>query len=290
MLPRISSLTELRRFLKPDLLPTWHLHIVQREMNGGRASIADLERIGPHVTALTVSGLDQDTFEALVLRVGSQLSALHLWKCPRLSDLSPMEGLSELTHAAIFWNQRTERLWNMRFTPKLEALHFTDFNKLTKLDDLRGAEHSLRELEFGTANFSRFVLQTLDPVGDLLQLERLSFNAKSILDGRIQPLARLRQLGELDIAPVVFTVEQLAWLRAKLPSTVNSSTLAPFTQLSQPVHRRAKALDVLVNGKGMPFLSSTLDAKRLERFVSTFHEFVLHFEANPKNEPANGKA
>lgn len=287
---RISSLTELRRFLKPDSLPPWHMHIVQREMNGGRTSIADLEQIGPQVTALTISGLDQDAFEALVRRAGAQLTALHLWKCPRLSDLSPMEDMPELTHAAVFWNQRTEKLWNMRRTPKLEALYFKDFVKLTKLDDLRSAVLSLCELEFGDANFSRFVLQSLDPVGDLPQLKRLSFNAKSIVDRRVQPLARLRRLRELDIAPALFTVEQLAWLRVRLPATVTSAALAPFSRLTQPVRRGAKALDVLVNGKGMPFLSSTVDAKRLENCVRTFGEFVRHYEQNPQDEPANSEA
>jgi hypothetical protein len=266
------------------------MHIVQREMNGGRTSIADLEQIGPQVTALTISGLDQDAFEALVRRAGAQLSALHLWKCPRVIDLSPLEGLPEFTHAAIFWNQRTEKLWNMRFTPKLEALHFKDFVKLTKLDDLRSADLSLRELEFGDASSSRFVVQTLDPVGDLPQLERLSFNPKSIVDGRVQPLARLRRLRELDIAPALFTVEQLAWLRARLPATVTSVALAPFSRLSQPVRRGAKALDVLVNGKGMPFLSSTVDAKRLEKYVETFGECVRRYEMNPEDEPASSEA
>ncbi len=290
MHPGVNSLIELRRFLKPQLLPAWHQHIVQRELNGGRTSDRDLDRIGPDVTTLTVSGLDQSTFENLASRFGSQLSALHLWKCPRLVDLSPMEGLSKLTHAAIFWNQRAAQLWNMRQTPKLQSLHFTDFIKLDRLDDLARAADSLVELEFGNANFSRYIVQTLEPLGTLTNLNRLSFNAQSIVDGRIQPLAELRQLSELDLPSGQFSVEQLAWLRTKLPLSVASPALNPFRQLRQPLRRGAKELDLLVNGKGMPFLSSSSDTKRTEKYTNAFHALVARFEANPEEEPSAGEA
>lgn len=276
--PQITSLLELRRFLKPEALPAWHAHIVQRELNGGRTTERDLDQIGPQVTALTISGLDQGTFESLVTRFGSQLTALHLWKCPRVSDLSPLKGLPNLTHAAIFWNQRAERLWNMRSTPKLVAFHFTDFIKLEKLDDLASAADSLVELEFGNANFAKFKVETLEPLGAMARLERLAFNAKTIVDGRIEPLARLRQLKSLEMAASQFSVEQLAWLRAKLPPSVESEALAPYRKLDQPLRRGTRELDVLVNGKRMPFLSSTADAVRLEKYVHAFNALVARFE------------
>jgi hypothetical protein len=281
----VSSLVELRRFLAPDLLPPWHQHIVQRELNGGRTSTDDLEGIRPEVTALTVSGLDQASFEALARRWGGQLTALHLWKCPRLEDLSPMEAFPGLTHVAVYWNQRATRLWDMRRTPRLQALHLTDFLKLNRLDDLARAAESLTELEFGNANFSRCVVESLEPLASLGRLARLRFNAKQIVDGRVQPLAKLTQLTELEFPAAQFSVEQIAWLRARLPGSVEGAGLGAYQTLSQPIRRGPKVLDILVNGKRMPFLSSTADAKRVAKVREAFEALVAHFAANPEAQP-----
>ena len=281
----VSNLAELRRFLKPDVLPPWHQHIVQRELNGGHTSVGDLDQILPSTTTLTVSGLDQTALEHLAERFGRQLTGLHLWKCPRVADLSPLERFPQLTHVAIFWNQRSTRLWNLGLNPQLRALHFTDFIKMDSLDDLAGAAGGLQDLEFGNANFSQFIVQTLEPLSALRHLQGLRFNAKKIIDGRIQPLAKLAQLTTLEFPSSQFTVAQIAWLRSKLPASVVGASLAPLQRLAQPIRRGAKELDVLVNGKKMPFLSSTLDAKRINQYVDAFDELVVRFSANPSDEP-----
>jgi len=290
--PGISSLAELRRFHAPGAAPAWQYAIVQRELNGGKTSEDQLDILEEHpeVTALTISGLDQRVFESLVKRFGQRLSALHLWKCPRLSDLSPLEGIAGLSHLAIFWNQRATRFWDFRRTRGLKALHFTDFNKLERLDDLALAAPSLETLEFGNANFSRYAIASLEPLGTLGALKSLAFNACLIGDGRIQPLARLQGLDELDFPSSQFTVEQLAWLRAHLPDTLDSTALAPVRQLDQPLQRGEKSLDILVNGKRMPFLSSTADARRVADYTARFKARVAYYREHPDEEPPNGNA
>jgi hypothetical protein len=292
MTSAVTSLIELRRFLRPDQLPPWHVHIVQRELNGGATSEAELEVLEQRTdaTALTVSGLDQRVFETLARRFGRRLTALHLWKCPKISDLSPIEDMSRLTHLAVFWNQRAQRLWNFSRNPDLLALHFTDFTKLDQLDDIAGGAPSLRVLEFGNANFSRYQVKTLDPVGQLHDLTSLSFNAKTIGDNRIQPLANLRKLRDLDFPSNQFTVEQLAWLRARLPDTVAGLSLDAVRPLRQPLRRGSKQLDLLVNGRRMPFLSSTADATRVQKYIAAFQAMVEAFRADPGREPPSGAA
>src|SRR5262245_41027371 len=105
----------LKELCRHDREPRpWRLDIFQREIGGGKTTLAELERIDerPEATALTISGLDQGIFETLISRYGSRFTALHFWKCPRLPDLTPLESLPQLTHVAFYWNQRTERLWN----------------------------------------------------------------------------------------------------------------------------------------------------------------------------------
>ncbi len=288
----IATLLDLRRFLPPEQRPPWHVHLLQREMNGGRTSEADLAVLDehPHMTALTISGLEQRSFESLVERFGARLTALHLWKCPRITDLTPLERLPGLTHLAMYWNQRATRLWNLAHTPALRGLYFTDFGKLNVLDDLATGSASLETLEFGNANFSRFVVRTLEPLGELAKLQALAFNAKTIEDGRVQPLARLQGLQALDIPSGQFTVEQLAWLRARLPASVVCETLNAVTELRQRLRRGAKTLDIMVNGKRMPFLSSVADAKRVAKHTVDFQALVAHFEAHPQAEPGGGAA
>jgi hypothetical protein len=285
--PCINDLAELRRHHPPDRQPPWHARLMQKELNGGKVTIAEIDRLedSPRATALTISGLEDRTLAHLVRRFGSRFTAIHFWKCPRIADLSPLEDMPGLTHVAFYWNQRATRLWNLARTPALRGLHFDDFTKLSDLGDLR-AGASLDTLVFGNAVWNKFSIDSLEPLSALGDtLRHLAFNAKSIGDGRIQPLARMTSLSTLDFPSNLFTTEQLAWLRAHLPSSVESTAIEPFRRLNQPLMRRGKPLDVLVSGKGKPFLSSTFDAEKLNRHVADFDAMVARFAADHSLEP-----
>ena len=280
----ITSLEQLRGFAKQR--PVWHADIVQKELNGGKTTESDLAVLDsrPEVIALTVSGLDQKSFEYLVRRHGDRLTALHLWKCPRIEDFTPLESMPLLTHVAIFWNQRALRLWNVCKTAALQGLLFEDFVKLGDLDDLSNCT-SLVELVFGNANGSKMSVETLQPLSSLTSLRSLSLNPKEVRDGRIQPLAALQQLQDVSFSSKLFTAEQIAWLRCKLPASLQSDALAPYRAIRQPLLVRGKSLDVLVNGYGKPFLSTKEDAARLERFKSEFNLLLEKFRHDPALEP-----
>lgn len=121
---------------------SWHARLMQRDIGGGSQTNAEIDSLSqfPDATALTISGLDQASFEYLIQRYGTRFTAFHFWKCPRISDLRPLESLPHLTHVAFFWNQRVTRLWDFSKTPKLSGLHFDDFTRLPNLDDLAAAK------------------------------------------------------------------------------------------------------------------------------------------------------
>ncbi len=283
---RVLNLLELRRHSAPGASPPWHLTLIQPEINGGKVSLDELKRLAdsPTATALTISGLEQKSLEFLCEHVGAPFTAIHFWKCPRIEDLSALEAMPQLTHVAFYWNQRATRLWNLARTPRLRGLHFDDFTKLQDLSDLPGAT-SLEELAFGNAVWNRFGIPSLEPLAELVSLRSLAFNAKSVLDGRIQPLAKLVRLDELDVPSGLFTTIQLAWLRAHLPRSVSSTALEPFRRLRQPLTRKGKQLDVLVSGKRKPFLSTQSDSARLDRYVAEFNRLVERFSNEPDLEP-----
>ncbi len=265
----------------------WRVELVLPEIGGGRLSLDSLSAIEkkPRATQLTISGLDQDTFESLVVKYGSQFLGIHFWKCPRIADLSALEQLPGLTHVAFYWNQRATRLWDLSRNPNLRGLQFEDFSKLHDLSDLASAA-SLEELRFGNAVWAKSVFESLGPLQSLESLRSLSFDAKRIEDGLIQPLAKLQHLESLAFPSSQFTTAQVAWLRARLPSSLKSRSLEPlWTFRDSPLRDGGTKKDVLIVGRGKPWLSSKPDAKRIERYEAEFWRMVDEFREDPELQP-----
>lgn len=280
-----KDLMELRR--ASDAQPPWLLDLVQPEIGGGRFDFGQFSKIEvrPDATALRISGLDQPAFERLVSSYGRQFTAIELWKCPKLEDLTPLEDLSGLRMVSFYWNQRSTRLWNLSCTPHLTALRVEDFTRFHRLDDLLSG-HALKELILGDAVWSKTTFETLEPLASLTGLLSLSLLPKRIDDGRIQPLGSLTNLEKLLIPFNLFTTEQIAWLRARLPETLESDALNALLPLTTPFEVDGKLLDVLLVGKRKPWLNSELDAARIQKHVSRFEEMVTSFRNEPDLEPA----
>ncbi|MEJ7831564.1 MAG: hypothetical protein WKF79_01500 [Nocardioides sp.] len=279
-----KDLLELRR--AGDTKPPWLVDLVLPEIGGGRFDPAHLEAIDDKrgAVALRVSGLDQSTFERIVSTYGSQFSAIEFWKCPRIEDLTPLEDITNLQMVSFYWNQRSPRLWNLARTPRLRALRFEDFTRLHQLNDLREGL-ALEELIFGDAVWRKSTFESLEPLASLTGLRSLSFHPKRVDDGRIQPLGSLTNLHTLSIPTNLFTTEQIAWLRARLPETVESAALAALMPLKRPLDLDGKLRDVLLIGKRKPFLSAELDAARIRKHVQSFDQMVSAFRNDPGLEP-----
>lgn len=279
-----KNLVELRR--AGDIQPSWFLDLVQPEVGGGRFNLGQFSKIeaNPGAKALRVSGIDQSTFERLVSSYGTQFKAIEFWKCPRLEDLTPLEDLPELRMVSFYWNQRSTRLWNLGCTPHLTALRVEDFTRLHRLDDLCAGQ-ALRELIIGDAVWSKSTFETLEPLGTLKGLLSLCLLPKRIDDGRVQPLGSLTNLEKLWIPFNLFTTEQIAWLRARLPEAVKSQALTALLPLRPAMELGGRSRDVLLVGKGKPFLNSELDAARIRKHVLKFEEMVTSFRGDPALEP-----
>lgn len=281
----MNTLDELRN-AKHGGLNAAHLALVEPEMNGGRISPGRIDTLASHpgVSALTISGLYQDTLEYLVNRYGTQLEHINFWKSPHITDFSPLESLPQLRQVAGYWNQKASRLWDFRKTPKLRGLDFHDFNHVTDLVDLTNTI-SLEELSFGGKIWVKTGYRTLDPLSSLAGLKQLSFSATGIEDGRIEPLAALTQLEGLDFSANLFSLEQLAWLRTRLPASVASTVLTAIRPIGRPFDRNGKRIDCLVMGKKGPFLDSVKDAVRVTKYQSRFDTAQGFFEAHPLAGP-----
>ncbi|MGO4856891.1 hypothetical protein [Arthrobacter sp. 2MCAF14] len=284
MEPGPKNLLELRG--AGEAQPSWFLDFVQPQIGGGRFDPGHLSQIEGHpgATSLRISGLDQAAFERLVSSYGRQFTAIEFWKCPRIEDLTPIEDLSGLRMVSFYWNQRSTRLWNLSRTPHLNALRVEDFTRFHRLDDLL-AGHALKELILGDAVWDKSTFETLEPLASLPGLLSLSLLPKRIDDGRIQPLGTLTNLENLRIPFNLFTTEQLAWLRARLPETVESKALNALLPLTTPFDVDGKPRDVLLIGKRKPWLNSEQDAARIYKHVSRFDQLVASFRRDPSLEP-----
>jgi hypothetical protein len=286
--PTCSSLQEL---CAVNTAQPWCIDLIQPELSGGRTKPSDLDAIAarPDATALRVSGLDQKTFELLVNRYGPQFDAIYFWKSGRIADLTPLETLPQLRLVAFYINHRTSRLWDLRRTAGLVGLQFENFTRLHALDDL-GTAPTLQELNFGDALWNTSVFDSLSPLATLASLTRLTFNARRITDCRIQPLASLPQLEWLAFPPNLFTTAQVAWLRARLPESVQSNVVGPLFHLG-PIRdlsdNTVTELDknLLVVGKRKPALSSRRDDARIQRYVVEFERLVQRFRDDPSAQP-----
>jgi hypothetical protein len=254
-----------------DLRPPYHacppsMVKVSPEVINGRLDESDLAviRERPDAVALRISSLEQAGYETLVTCYGRQFLAIEFMPCPLIVDLTPLEDLPGLRLVDFLWNQRATRLWNLSRTPGLTGLRFEGFSRLHDLHDLQ-AGASLRELDFGDVTRPASVLESLNPLAALDGLRSLEFRAKRIDDGRIEPLGELPGLQSLTFPANMFTTRQVAWLRAKLPATVESAMLAPVIHSDPSPEEDWDTRDALLVGKRKPFLNSVNHAARIKK-------------------------
>jgi len=282
----MHTLLQIRELMSPYKKGPQVHSLLQRELNGGITTREQIDAIAdlPAVTMLKISGLTNATLDYLVTRYPDRFVALELWKCPQVSDLSPIEGLQSLRHLLMFHNRKASRLWDFRRTPELIGLDFTDFPKLNDLTDLAQAQ-SLRELGFGNMIWNKASYLSLEPLSALTTLEALIFNAVAITDGRIQPLAALQGLADLRFPSNLFTRGQLAWLRARLPSTVCCEALESHQSRVAIAGKSGRLNDAKVNGRGERALDSRKDAALLATKAQEFAKMVEQFRADPLAGP-----
>lgn len=262
--------------------------LVRTELNGGKASREDIDGLAdrPAVRYLRISGLEQKTLEHLARVHGARLRGLELWKCPKVESLQPLEAMPELRLVSIFTNRRSTGLWNLARTPHLTALRFTDFYKLSTLDDL-AAGTSLEDLEMGTdVSAKDLVVESLAPLASLVRLQALTLGVQGVVDGRIEPLGSLSSLRRLVFGTAIFTTEQVAWLRAHLPA-VADGPLTGLVRSAAPSPPGSRATDTWVVGTGKPRLQAERDAESLAAYRQAFERRVEFFRNHPAAGPGD---
>jgi len=130
--------------------------------------------------------------EGYVLNEKGQVTGLGLWFC-KIQDLnriiSPLKGLTQLTHLDLSWNQ-IEELSGLEGLTQLTELYLRNnqIKELSPLKDLTQLTH---------LNLSNNKIKELSALKDLMQLTDLDLNCNQISD--LLPLISLRKLEHLNI-------------------------------------------------------------------------------------------
>jgi hypothetical protein len=263
-----------------------YLSLIQRDISGGRITKQEIDSIKqyPNANEISISGLTQDTFEYFVENFARQFRAIIFWKCPLVQDLKAISSLDKVEYIVYFWNQRVEELWDFKKTKSLKGFCFDDF---TKMHDISAISDSpfLEELHFGDKVWSKCILNTLQPLRKCVSLKNLSFSAKKILDGKIEPLAELTNLYQLFFPANQFSTEQVTWLKAHLPHSITSISLQAFWTIENPIIMNGKNKDTLIVGKRKPFLDSVQEKDKLAKYVSQFNDMYHWYLENPTASP-----
>jgi hypothetical protein len=263
-----------------------YVTLLPRDVSSGKITKDEIDVIKdfPSATEIVLYGLTQDTFEYFIENYGQQFKAIIFWKCPLIGNLKAMEHLDQVEYIVYFWNQRADKLWDFSKTKALKGLCFDDFTRMHDISVITEA-HSLEELQFGNRVWAKYILNTLSPLKECTTLKSLSFSAKKIEDGKIEPLAHLTQLEHLSFGSSLFSTEQVAWLKARLPETVESRVLNPFWTIEKPLTINGK--DTFIVGRGKPFLSSVEDKPKISRYVEQFNEMYKWYLENGKALPGD---
>jgi hypothetical protein len=184
------------------------------------------------------------------------------------SDLSIFETQKTIETISLTWNTKTETLWDFSKNKKLRTVEITDFSKLQDLRQLSSAKQ-IENLTIGGGNDKPIKILTLEPIGTLKNLKYLSLTNLKLYDDTLRPIGQLKNLEKLEISNQ-FDVKEYAWLSSRMPNTICKHFQA--TRQVQFFTNNILVYDTMVTGRRKPFLLSTKDNEKIEKYISDFQK------------------
>ena len=241
--------------------PLEHKALTPDDVDAALQARADL-------SILQATGLDQMCFEYLIRHYGDRLRTVYFFSSPDIRDFSPLSGLPLLENVLIYWNRKAETLWDMRENTGLKGIQISASKRLLLGLDAMPTAPNLEEIRLNGDVLTNHAIRDFSVFERCAGLKRLSLLGVNVLDGTMEPLFGLKQLEIFDFDPSLFTIDQIALLKAKLPMATGMSLCA--YQLDGEEKAR-------VNGKRMPTLKLPKQQKQLEEYAAKFEELVENY-------------
>lgn len=248
--------------------------IVQKDIGGGKTTKEDIDRLAEYPTAksLKISGLNQESFEYLIERYGSQFEAISFWKNKLISDLSPLKDLVNIKYIHYFFNQKSTDLWNMENNKELNGLSIYDFSKLHSIEKVTTAPH-LKYFSIGNCVWSKMEIESLKPL-TRSQVTHFKWWGKKVLDHDYLCLAD-SHIKRLDVLITDFRMEELAQLIASIPGLTGKIT-KPYKEFTVIENGEKTTYYLLCKGKRN--LTKGKDDDKLKKYLENFNRLVEKYK------------
>lgn len=220
--------------------------------------------------ALWTNNASTGLFDAA--RKAPSLRAIYVYQFKQLAHVS-LGGAPKLEHLMLSWAPKLVDLSFLTELPALRTVYLEDMKRLG-ISTLPELPH-VTGLHIGGGMWSTLKFDSLEPITRLPGLRYLRLSNARPVDGRLEPLSRLRHLRELDL-PNFFELEEVARLSGALPG-IRSNTLGPVFAPVQggvlPAHspylcERCGGRRQMMTGKPASLLCPTCDEKKIQRRIA----------------------
>ena len=252
------------------------------DIGGGKITTADIDRLKayPDAEVVTISGLQQDTFEYFIKIYGRQLKAIRFFKNKFVEDISLLGTLPQLEYVHFFANQRITSLWDMTGNTSLSGLAIEDFSRLTSIKGIETAP-ALKEFRIGNAICSKMVIDSLMPLANI-KIERLSFTGRAIEDNDLSFLEALPDIKMFDFSTNTFSTEQVAWIVANCPHAEGYALKAKVDcMLLDSNEHMVDVPKAIIVGKRKPILKVEGNEERIQKYVDSFEKLKAKYKGVP---------
>lgn len=229
----------------------------------------DVLRDRPEISVLTISGLEQDTFEYLIHQYGYQLRVLTIIS-PKIGDLSMLGSLPQLEYLTVDRNYCISSLWDMTENTALKGLRIGSFTKLNSIDGIQRARN-LEYFVYDDGLWSKTALESLMPLAGL-PLRYFALYVKTIVDGDMSVFEQLPRLEQFTCPLHLLETEKFAWIKANCPDLKGRALQA------YEMFRDGTACIV---GKRKPCFKVEGNEKRIKKYVDSFNRLVGQYRGKP---------
>lgn len=154
--------------------------------------------------------VNQKKLDAAIKEISPDIEAFALSGSPGLSDLSFLEKFGKLKTVYLWWNNKTDKLWDFTKTPEIGFLRLADYNHLSDISQL-GNARKLRYLDMYSENG---ILSSIKPLQNLANLEFLKLYIK-VADKDILPIINLPAIKYFDCQIDIFDMESYAMFEVR---------------------------------------------------------------------------
>lgn len=262
-----------------------YLHEEKADISGGKIKFTDIDVLKnyPDVDTVTISGLNQETFEYFILNYGKQLKAIRFFKNKQIEDLSLLGTLPQLEYLYFFANQKVTQLWDMSNNTSLTGLCINDFTKLNSIVGIETAPN-LKHFEIGNAIWDTTEIESFMPLANT-KIEYLSFTGKKITDNDFSFLEDMSELKEFDFALNLLTTEQVAWIVANFPSINGFALKARHDcELYKSNEDLRLVPATIIVGKRKPSLKIEGNEQRIKNYEIKFQALVEKYKGKKYSE------